>query len=190
MGRPKIRIDVGQRFGRLVVRAQSANGRSGHVRYECECDCGTQMFVNGTDLRHPTKPTRSCGCLKRETVGGGVWKWKHAFGHDRIYQTWTGMWRRCTIPETYGYKTYGGRGITVCAEWRNVKTFAAWADAHGYSDDLTIDRLDGDAAYSPDNCQFISFDANRRKQGRKNRPPIGPPAPRITVVDGFATDIT
>lgn len=85
----------------------------------------------------------------------------------RLYRTWIDMRARCYRPTCHNYPNYGGRGVRVCEEWRNsFAAFRAWALSHGYTDEMTIDRKESNDHYTPGNCQWISFDANRRK--RKN----------------------
>lgn len=159
------KIDLtGERFGRLVVLRQvdSANSMS---RYECLCDCGNKTIVYGNNLRRGY--TQSCGCYRHECEK--VNTRTHGREPRRIYRIWSGMLNRCNNPNNGRYKHYGGRGITVCGEWHDFTAFRDWALSHGYREDLSIDRINNDGNYEPDNCRW----ATAKEQAQNKRPRTG-----------------
>lgn len=87
--------------------------------------------------------------------------------YHRMYSVWSGMKQRCTNPNSMGYENYGGRGITFCEEWKNFHSFCEWALSHGYSDNLTLERIDVNKNYCPENCTWIPL-SDQPKNTRNN----------------------
>lgn len=157
-------IDLtGRRFGRLIVLARDENMKKKPV-WRCRCDCGNVTTVRGDSLRKGE--TQSCGCLQSDIVR--KMHEVHRSSSSRLYSIYNGMKNRCYNQHTSNYKYYGGRGITICAEWlHSFQTFQQWALSHGYTDTLTIDRIDNDLGYSPDNCRWATAKEQRANQRAK-----------------------
>lgn len=150
---PKLIDLTGQRFGRLTVIGR-ADTKSKDVKWLCKCDCGNECITKGIYLR--TGDTRSCGCLAKEIIIKR--NYKHGKRHTRLYNIWRDIIRRCESTTRYAHEYYHDKGITICEEWRNdFLAFYNWAMNNGYSDDLTIDRIDTDKNYEPNNCRWVTM---------------------------------
>ena len=162
-------IDLtGQRFGRLIVLERVGTSKSGRIKWLCQCDCGKSATTTGTNLR--TGVTKSCGCymIECETTRIKEICTTHGKSHTRLYRTWKNMKQRCYNPNNTYYHRYGGRGITICAEWKqDFKAFYDWAMSNGYTDELTIDRIDVNGNYEPSNCRWVTKEI-QNKNTRRN----------------------
>ena len=147
---------VGQKFGRLTV-VEIAGHDKLHVTWKCLCDCGAEKVLRGDHLKNGR--ILSCGCLHNEmSVQLGRNRAKHGMSRTRLYKTWLGMRARCDgAGSEQDKKHYHDRGIRVCDDWNgSFETFRDWALSNGYQDALSIDRINNDGNYCPDNCRWTS----------------------------------
>ena len=127
-----------------------------------KCECGNVKWINKYNVTMGY--TRSCGCLTKihpnHTIHGGR--------GTRLYGIWKSMRERCNTSSCNSYKNYGGRGIKICDEWDNFAVFREWALGAGYTDSLTIDRIDVNGNYEPDNCRWADYktQANNTRANR------------------------
>lgn len=146
---------TGKKFGRLTVIG--LDDKPGHKTYWiCQCECGNMKSVRSDSLKQGA--IKSCGCLKKEQDRTNLTaNHSHKMSGTRIYEIWQGIKGRCYNKHDARYDRYGGRGITVCDEWRDdFEAFYNWSLDNGYSEDLTIDRIDNDKNYCPQNCKWAS----------------------------------
>ena len=150
-----------------ILNLPTVADKNRHKRRYClaVCNvCGNIIKI----LKQRTKINKSCGCISSYLKSKA--STRHGFStrnkKDRLYQTWADMKTRCNCETNARFHRYGGRGIFVCGEWADFASFRDWALSNGYSDTLTIDRIDNDGQYSPDNCRWVTIQENI-KNGRK-----------------------
>ena len=157
-------IDLtGQKFGRLTVLRCTGRDSSRHALWLCRCNCGTETIVVSFDIK--SGHTKSCGCLRSDV--SRVLNVTH--GHtsmgkiSKTWTTWCGMVQRCTDIRYKQYKDYGGRGITICEQWRKFENFLK--DMGEVPEGYQIDRIDNDKGYCKSNCRW----ATKQQQMRNTR---------------------
>lgn len=158
---------LGKKYNRLTVIAfeRIKRGRTTSWNWIVRCDCGTLKSVN--PYRVLNGNTVSCGChrLEQTIANNKKNKVKHNGRNTRLYNIWHGMKQRCFSSYCHDYKNYGGRGITICDEWKDdFSLFRDWSLKNGYADNLSIDRIDVNGNYCPENCRWVDAKIQNRNR--------------------------
>lgn len=145
---------VGKNIGKLTVLDEYIK-KNGKTCWLCQCDCGNKKYIYRDYLK---KGAQSCGCVIKT----------HELTNSSLYSIWGNMKYRCNTSTCNAYDNYGGKGVKVCDDWNNnFLLFYNWAIANGYKEGLTIDRIDSDGNYEPDNCQWLTLSENVAKANKK-----------------------
>ena len=158
-------------YERLTVIKRFENNHRGRAMWFCRCACGKELITSGYMLL--SGQAKSCGCLRREQIVKSVTK--HHKSNTKIYCVWKSIKQRCYNENNKYYHNYGGRGIIMCDEWKNdFSSFYNWAIENGYDSTATnktctIDRIDNDGNYEPNNCRWVDMkiQSNNRRKRKK-----------------------
>lgn len=156
--------EIGNTYGRLTV-IEYDHTRKRHVYWKCICECGCVAVVEAGNLR--AGKTLSCGCLAHELTRERLKT--HGHSDERLYNIWVGIRQRCNNSNYKLYKWYGGKGVKLCDEWNDYAKFREWAYRSGYEDPkpgqgkgdmMSIDRINPNKTYCPENCRWVSLRQN------------------------------
>lgn len=158
----KVKDLTGKKFGRLTVIERAGSNKDGRATWLCQCVCGNTSVKIGKLLLNGH--CQSCGCGEYENRVNNCTS--HKMSNTRLYNIWQGAKQRCYYHKHKSYNEYGGRGIKICDEWlTDFTVFYDWAITNGYSDNLTLDRIDVNGNYEPNNCRWVTIsDQSRNKR--------------------------
>ena len=165
-----VTIDYSKKYGKLtpISETRRTRGSCTDRMILCRCDCGNEKLVRVYSL--VSGATKSCGCTALKHASEKVPLHRHGLRYSRLYHIWVDMKQRCYNPCHAAYKRYGGAGITVCDEWKSDPSkFFEWAKKNGYNEKLTVDRIDNEKGYCPENCRLASMKEQARNRRNTKR---------------------
>lgn len=165
---PRLNL-TGRKFGKLQVIGFSHMAKKSRSMWRCKCDCGAQKVIAGSNLVRGI--SKSCGCVAVARF------WRHGFGREKLRDVWLNMKYACENPTSKAYRYYGGKGISLCAEWQDYTHFREWSLRSGFKSRLVLGRIDFAGNYEPGNCRWVARAENMRAS-RAWRKRHGFPPPR------------
>lgn len=161
---------TGRKFGKLTALHPNGRNKHNHLLWKCRCECGNEKNILSFSLTGGG--TKSCGCWQRESMQISPRNYKHGHSYhenrSHLYGVWAAMLSRTSATSPTSGKNYYDRGIRHCEEWEDFMIFKDWAESNGYEEHLTIDRIDNDGDYEPDNCRWTTKQMQARNR-RTNR---------------------
>ena len=158
----KLKDLVGQKIGRWTVLQIADKNKWGKSQWLCRCECGNEKIVSSSSLVNGK--SKSCGCYHRDVLINMTTT--HGKSNTRLNKIWRGIKQRCLNKKAKAYEKYGKVGIGICKEWEEFVPFMEWSLKNGYTDELTLDKIDNDKNYGPSNCRWV----DKKMQARNQRP--------------------